>query len=246
MSKNVGSSRKKRNRNHRQPTPAQQKGGIRNLVFFTGVAAVLLFMIVIMIRPGATSESAVEFPYDELPYLGKRDSPVKIVEFGDFKCPSCKVFSQEIVPLLKKDFIDTGIATLYFINYQFIGPDSITAGAAGEAVFRQSNDAFWSFYDAVYKNQGAERDIWATPDFLVQLAKSENIPVDYERLGRDIRSGEYTKEVEADNRLAKKSGVTGTPTLFINGRMFEDTFDYEKLKAAINEAKRVAEENAGK
>lgn len=65
------------------------------------------------------------------PVLGDPNAPVTLIEFGDFKCPVCKRFEETVFPLLKKEYIDTGKVKMAFLNMQFIGPDSVTAGIAG-------------------------------------------------------------------------------------------------------------------
>lgn len=175
------------------------------------------------------------FSYAGQPGIGSPNAPVKLMEFGDFKCPACKAFHDTIYPQLKKDYIDTGKVQMFFSNYQFIGPDSITAGMAGEAIYKQNKDAFWKYYDAVYTNQKEESQIWATPEFLIDLVKKHVPGVDATKLSQDLKNKTYQKEVEADNQLAKKSGVTSVPAIFVNGKQVEDSLNYEAIKKAIDE-----------
>ncbi|WP_134703335.1 thioredoxin domain-containing protein [Ammoniphilus sp. YIM 78166] len=192
---------------------------------------------------GPKTKSALDeavFQYDQQPLLGSKDAPVRIVEFADFKCPSCRLFDQDILPLVKKDFIDTGIAQFYFINYPIVSPngDSTTAAIAGEAVYNQNPEAFWSFYDAVFANQQDEKTTWATPDTLVQIARKANLPINFDQLKKDIEDSQFAEQVKGDIAIGNRAGVRGTPTLFINGKELpiQDTFNYEAFKAAILEA----------
>nr|WP_275983729.1 thioredoxin domain-containing protein [Paenibacillus hamazuiensis] len=199
----------------------------------TGIVVVLLIVAAIAFLP---KQAPLEFAYDKYPVMGKPDAPVKIVEYGDYKCPSCKVFSQQIAPQLKKDYVDKGLVSLYFADFTIIGPDSVTAALAAHSIFHQNNEAYWQFYDAIYKNQPDEKLPWATPDYLTGLVKQLNLPIDFGKLQQDIASKTYASEIDASNALARKTGVTGTPTLFINGKKFENVFDYNALKAAIDQA----------
>ncbi|PZE20864.1 DsbA family protein [Paenibacillus xerothermodurans] len=196
------------------------------------VAAVIAALIIFSPKAAPT-----EMPYDKLPVLGNKNAPVKIVELGDYKCPTCQYFSQQVAPQLKKEYIDTGIASLHFMNLTILGPDSNTAALAGQAVYHQNNDAFWKYYDAVYKNQGDERTQWATPEFLTDLARREALPIDYDLLKQDILSKKYQSEVDEQNAFARQNQVTTTPTVFVNGKKL-DGFDYNSLKAAIEEARK--------
>ncbi|MFD1903481.1 thioredoxin domain-containing protein [Paenibacillus rhizoplanae] len=77
------------------------------------------------------------------PRMGNANAKVKIIEFADFKCPACKKKWKEANwDSLKKEFLDTGKAEIYFINYAFIDRDSILAASAGEAIAKQNNEKF--------------------------------------------------------------------------------------------------------
>lgn len=179
-------------------------------------------------------DSPVAFDYDNLPRLGKENAPVKIVEFGDFKCPACKVFSQEIVPELKKEYIDSGDVAVYFFNYTFLGTDSTRAAAAAYSVYKQNNEAFWNYYDAIYLNQGNERDEWATSEVLMKLAKDANLPIDHEKFMKELQDETYLKEIEEQNAFVSSINVTQTPTLYINGQYYAGkSLNLEALKTAI-------------
>ncbi|RAP77214.1 DsbA family protein [Paenibacillus montanisoli] len=203
-------------------------------VCFAAVAAIVLAVVF------APKPEPVEFDYRELPMLGSADAPVKIVEFGDFKCPACRYFSEQIKPQLVQDYIDKGTVALYFMNNTIIGPDSFAAAMAGQSIYHQNKNEFWKFYDAIYKNQGDERLIWATPEYLVELAKNAQLQVDYEKLKQDIENEAYADVVIAQNAKAEKL-ITATPTLFINGVKFVEFADYDKLKSQIAKAEKKAQ-----
>lgn len=97
------------------------------------------------------------FAYSTQQSLGKDDAPVKVVEFGDFKCPACRTWDVTVLPRLKEEYIDKGKVQLYFINFPFIGKDSDLGAAAGEAIYKQDQDSFWIFYDEIYQSQKKTR-----------------------------------------------------------------------------------------
>ncbi|WP_169713819.1 DsbA family protein [Paludifilum halophilum] len=241
-------SKKKSHKNSKervlQKQAEERSRRMKNLIVGTLIGLLFIVGIVALVQSFSGDRNAGEqgvdeeiFDYDQQPVAGDPDAPVKIVEFGDFKCPSCKKFEEEIYPQLKKDFIDNEKIGFYFVNNQFLGPDSITAGIAGEAVYEQDPDAFWKFYDSIYKNQGLESEAWATPDFLADLAKKDVPGIDHKKLKKDIENETYSEEVQADKGIAEKAGVTSVPTLFINGKKVpgEKTFDYDYLKQRIEE-----------
>ncbi|MWV45622.1 thioredoxin domain-containing protein [Paenibacillus sp. HJL G12] len=220
----------------------QQEKRMKRVIWITGACIVVLVVLLLVIKPNSAKG---DFDYSALPVLGNPDAPVKIVEMGDYKCPSCQYFTQAVSPELQKDYIDTGKAALYFMNYLIISPDadSMTAALAAQSVFHQNKDEFWKYYDAIYKNQGDETTEWATPDFLVNLARTENIKVDYDKLRKDIDDKTYKKEVESHNETARSLHVMSTPTLFVNGEKASEkaSMDYTELKPFIES--KLAEQN---
>ena len=182
---------------------------------------------------GEETDQTFSVEYAGQPAIGDDNAPVKLMEFGDYKCPVCKVFHDTVYPKLKKEYIDTGKVQMYFTNYQFIAEDSVTAGMAGEAVYKQSPEAFWKFYDVIYTHQQDESKNWATPDFLEQLIE-KNIPeVDAKKVREDLDNKTYLNEVMEDNKLATQLKVDSVPAVFINGKKVENALEYEAIKQMI-------------
>jgi protein-disulfide isomerase len=232
------SAAKVNNKALRQQEKLKKQKRMKLIMWLTGICFIAVIAVAIIFQPKA---KPLDVPYDELPMLGSANAPVKIVEFGDYRCPACQVFSQNIFPQLKKDYIDTGKVSFYFMDDIIISPieESVTAAIAARSVFHQNKDAFWDYYDALYKNQQSETVNWATPEFLTELAKQQGIKVDYDKLRQDIDNKTYEKEVTDHTSFAQnKANARSTPTLLINGVKFEDVFDYEKIKAAIDNAQK--------
>lgn len=171
---------------------------------------------------------------DRQPHLGDPNAPVKLIEFGDFKCPVCKNWTLTNFAKLKSDYIDKGKVEFYFINYAFIDRDSLLAAAAGEAVYQQSNTAFWTFYERLYEQQGKETDIWATPAFLKDFAKNEVSGIDLEAYNAAVDAHTYLHQVKEDFKIGGYYGVNGTPTFVVNGKVLRSNA-YEDIAAAIAE-----------
>lgn len=176
--------------------------------------------------------------YARNPFLGDPHAPVKIVEFGDYKCPACKAWMQSIFPQLKSKWIDTHQVQFFFVNDPFLGQDSTTAALAAEAVFHQKAEAFWTYSEAIYRHQKGEREVWATPEYLVQIAEQEVPGIDAPRLMNDIQKQTYAADVRADQSIADQVGVELIPALFINGKSVDDPFQMTSIQAVIEEVSR--------
>ncbi|MEX2540154.1 MAG: thioredoxin domain-containing protein [Trueperaceae bacterium] len=128
------------------------------------------------------------------------DAPATIVAFKDFKCPVCQRFEESVVPLIEQRLVEPGKAKLVFINLQFIAPDSVTAGIAGECAYQQDEQLFWEYKTIIFRTQGNERETWATPERLTQLARDYVPDLDAEAslvatLGADA---EHTRRRHSD------------------------------------------------
>lgn len=177
----------------------------------------------------------ISFAYEGQPQLGSKLAPVKIMEFADFKCPACKKFHHKILPQIKREFIDTGKAQMYFTNFQWMGPSSIIAGVIGESIYHQNNDSFWKYYDAIYTNQKKEDEDWLNPEFLFNLIE-KNIPeVNLNKILGDLDKNRYEKEVLAENALARKLNIVEVPALFVNGKKIKNPLDYNEIKNRIKD-----------
>lgn len=182
-----------------------------------------------------------DYFYEGQPSLGNQEAPVKIVEFGDFKCPHCKTWEDEVFPQLKEKYIDQGIVQFFFVNLAFIGPDSLYAAEVGEAVATQGYDLFFKYYDLVYKNQQDENTVWATEEYLFGLIE-EHIPeVNLERLRSDLEEGKYKENVTNDIDFATDIGLNSVPAVFVNGQKVNNPFDFKSIEKLIDKAKKSAE-----
>jgi protein-disulfide isomerase len=226
------SSHKDKRKNERLAEVARKKKMRMGMLIVCAVIVVAIIILAIILAN--QPKKGFPFDYSSQPTIGQASAPIKMVEFGDFKCPTCKQFATNIYPQLKKDFIDTGKVQLSFINFSFI-KGSTPAAIAAESVYHQNKAAFWPYYDAIYKNQQAEDVDWATSDYLSNLAKTEKLPVDYDLLKKDIDDKVYEKDVTADNSIASSTNTNSTPTLFVNGFAIpiDATMDYTKLKPLL-------------
>jgi len=234
--------RKALNKKLRQQQQQQKQRRMRILIWATVILFAAIVAVAFILKP---EPKPITIDYGKVPTVGSENAPVKIVEFGDFKCPACRIFSQNIYPQLKADFIDTGKASFSYLNYTIISPngDSVTAAVAAQAVYHQNKDAFWTYYKTLFDHQGDEHTVWATPDYLVQLAKQADLGIDYDKLSRDIVNNTYKDEVDKQTRLARDNGFYSTPTILINGKKLDDnaSLNYGKLKAEIEKALKAQE-----
>jgi len=163
------------------------------------------------------------------PAKGPANAPVKIVEFSDLQCPHCKEANPTIEKLLNED------PNIHFVYQNFPLPShnwAEKAAAYDDCVAKASTDAFWKFVDSVYE---AQDQITAdnSDQKLTELADKTGVK------GSDIAAcaalPETQSRVQASVNLGQSLDVTGTPTLFINGRpVGVNANSYDALKQLVD------------
>lgn len=146
------------------------------------------------------------------PSRGPKDSPVLIVEFGDLQCPACKRAQDPIEKLVAAE----PQARFIFQNFPLEMHNWAMKGALySDCVGRASSDAFWKFIAKVYETQP---DITAENADEKLTAIAEEAGLKGPEITACVAKPEAKAHVDASIALGKSVGVTGTPTLFINGR----------------------------
>jgi Na+/H+ antiporter NhaA len=177
-----------------------------------------------------TSETIVDLdtPVDsERDHIrGPDDAPVTLVEYGDFECPYCGR-AEAIVRELLSDFGDLRFVWRH-LPLSDVHPRAQAAAEAAEAAAEQG--AFWEMHDLLLDHQDALR-----PSDLVGYA--EEIGLDVDRFRNDLQRHLGAERVSQDVDSADLSGVTGTPTFFINGRRHYGAYDVDTLSAEVRLAR---------
>jgi protein-disulfide isomerase len=229
------------NKNLRWTMSKKTNNPMKLLVPITIVIVILLTAIVVFINNNNNKESGdvtltKQVPIENQPTLGDTNSPVSVVEFGDYKCPACKQWSEYIFPQLKQDYIDTGKISFTYINVLFHGDESVLGSLAGEAVWNQDPEAFWDFSKTLYQAQPENQshdEPWLTFEKVMEVARNSAPNIDLNKLEQDITKKSYEDDVLIDDKLVSEFKVELTPSIVINGTMVEDPYDYEYIKEMI-------------
>jgi protein-disulfide isomerase len=168
------------------------------------------------------------------PHVGDQQAKYIIVEFSDYRCPWCKKFQQEIYPKMKKDFIDTGKAKFYYVNFTVLGPNSAKAANAAYYIYQKYPRSFFAFHDALFKAQGDEKKNWVTNELLIEKAEQTVPHLDKEEFSSVIKSDKYKDQVSKIDNDVSKIGVKQTPTLIVNNKVVANPYDYEKIKSLMH------------
>ncbi len=150
------------------------------------------------------------------PYIGNNNAPVVMAYWLDYQCPFCKKFETETLPTLIEKYVNTGKLRVVFKDYQFLGPDSATAGLAENAVWETAPQSFEVWNKAMYEKQDNENAGWGNKDDIIALTRTiPGIDADQVSALMDQKKEAYQKELDEDIQEGTKFGVSGTPGFVI-------------------------------
>jgi len=147
-------------------------------------------------------------------FLGDESASISIVEFGDYQCPFCKRFFDQTEPQLMQEYVMSGKAKFYFLDFIIVGPDSLTLAEGAWCAEEQGK--YYQYHDYVYSNQGDENSGWGTPEKVKLFAR--DLGLDVEEFSLCLDSKKYEPRVQQLTAMAQGLGSTGTPTSFIGNK----------------------------
>jgi protein-disulfide isomerase len=155
--------------------------------------------------------------------LGPPDAAVTLVEYGDFECEFCGRAYPELKRLLKQ----VGGKVRFIFRHFPIPEDHPHAQHAAEvAEAAAAQGKFWEMHDLLYEHQSA-----LTDEDLLRYARQ--LGLDMARIQRELAAHTYAPVVRQDFMGGVRSGVSGTPRFFINGRRHEEPGDVTTLATAL-------------
>lgn len=173
----------------------------------------------------------VEIPTLSSPSLGPVDAPVTLVEFSDFQCPYCA----RLAPVVKRIADEyPGQVRVVFRQFPLRNIHTHAQKAAEASLCAFDQGRFWEMHDALFadvKKLG--------PTDLTARAKKLNL--DLEAFNQCLESGKYAATVQQDLEDGMVAGVSGTPAVFVNGRVLKGSKPYESIKKMIEEELQRAE-----
>jgi Na+/H+ antiporter NhaA len=166
----------------------------------------------------------VDFERDHV--RGPVDAPVTVVEYGDFECPYCGQ-AEPVVRELLREHGDVAYVWRH-LPLNDVHPQAQQAAEAAEAAAEQG--AFWEMHDLLLEHQDAL-------GFDDLVGHAERLGLDVERFEEDLRKREGARRVAEDVDSADLSGVSGTPTFFVNALRHYGAYDIATLSAAVKAAR---------
>lgn len=160
--------------------------------------------------------------------LGNPDASVKIVEYTDLECPYCRRYSKRVLPKIVDNYVRNG--KVYYTVRHFplpkrIHPNALLGAIASECAANQGK--FWKFKTLAMKNRRYQSE-----DLFLALAEAINVP-DIEQFKDCLTKRSEEKTVRQEAKIGERRGVSGTPTVFINGAKVTGARPYSRYRTLI-------------
>ncbi|HEU4744221.1 MAG TPA: thioredoxin domain-containing protein [Anaerolineales bacterium] len=239
MSQKVSKRQERREKMQRQ----QQRQRLITIgLIMLGAALVVFAVIWPQLRPVGeiVTVTPAALPDADGLSLGDPNAPVTIDVFEDFQCPACQRFTENTEPLIIQNLVASGQARYVFHNYPFL--DGNGAGSTGEsdqaanaAMCANEQDKFWEMHSILYANWNGENQGAFSSRRLQAMA--ESLELDLDAFNSCFNSNKYEAEIQADFDLGGQMGVSGTPTVFVNGQRVGEPRQvpsYQEIADAVN------------
>lgn len=233
---------KKSRKTKRSAQPAAKKK--QNRTIFWVAIGLGLALILILAGIGYMSSQKNSATADHIPAIdqeigqpvdrtniGDPNAPVLVETYEDFLCPHCADFTFELGPVLM-DLVKEGKVRWEY-KYRVIGgADSYSANLAAECAADQGK--FWPYHEELFRRVSEQGQIAVFPKNLKQLAA--DLGLDQDQFNQCFDSKQHLKEIQKIDQLAAARGVNGTPTIFINGQVYNGPRTPDAFRAAIEAA----------
>lgn len=191
--------------------------------------------------PGGTGAAAAvdmkNIKTDGDPSIGSANAPVTVAFWSDFQCPFCKQFEVTTLPSIVKNYADTGKVRIVFMDFSFLGPDSVADGEFARAVWKLYPDKYFAWRSAIYTAQPAENSLNAADNLAWLKETTATVSgIDASKVAADAAANKsaYDATMDADKAEGTKAGVNATPSFVIGTRLIAGAYPYATFQSALD------------
>ncbi len=170
------------------------------------------------------------------PFIGQASAPVTIAEWSDYQCTYCKRFELETLPQIVQNYVNTGKVKIVYLDFAFLGNDSIAGALYGRAVWKLYPSLYFAWREAMYNAQDEEGDKGFGNAASIDKLDATIAGIDAAKVAADVKANAnvYQAAMDADKIEAGKVGVNATPSFVIGTQMIAGAVPYATLQTAID------------
>jgi protein-disulfide isomerase len=162
---------------------------------------------------------------------GAATAPVEITEYADYQCPFCQTFATLQMPTIEERLIKTGRLRWRYRDFP-LQQHPFARLAAHSAACAEEQGKYWEQHERIYEGQSE----WAgARDAAGAFRKyAQGVGLDMGRYDACMQSGKYAGRIQADYNSGVAAGVSSTPTLLVNGRLYRGRFDSDAVAKLVD------------
>mgnify|MGYP001456120090 CR=1 FL=1 len=175
--------------------------------------------------------SALSTQADEIKRIlvGNKSAKISIIAFESLTCSHCANFHKDVYPLLKKEYLDTGLAKIEFRHF----PLDIAAFNASK-IAQCNEQQSLEILESLYTNQKdwiRGKTVAELNDNLKKFINNKGYKIDFEKCINDKEIEDFVLNDRVEG--AKNFKVNSTPTIIINNKKFGKSLNYKNLKKTL-------------
>lgn len=164
--------------------------------------------------------------------FGNKDAKVVLVEYGDYQCPGCAAAA----PIIKDATEKYGDKVLLIFRNKLIPGHANSRAAASFAEAAGLQGKYWEMHDKLYANQTAWNTLSSADRTTYFLGLTKDLGLDQAKINSDVASDAIAKKIDFDEALANKRGVTGTPSIYLNGTIVDQRYKDNAITTNSNDS----------
>jgi protein-disulfide isomerase len=232
-------SRKEEMRQKRRRAQLRQR-----MILFLIIGGVALILLALIIGPSIrdavapvgeiTQITPVPRPMAEGRNMGDPNAPILMEVYSDFQCSACNIFAQQVEPAVVEQYVETSQVYIVYRHYPILDRGTNESRqSANASMCAAEQDRFWDYHDMLFANVRGVNAGSFTDRRLNAFA--EALGMDTAAFSACLRENRYQNVITEDVTMAQQLGLTGTPSVFVNGTQIAPGFvpTFEALEEAF-------------
>lgn len=186
--------------------------------------------------PAATAVNIKNVKTAGDPFIGQPNAPVTIAFWSDYQCPFCKRFETESLPQIIQNYVNTGKVKIVFMDFPFLGNDSISGALYGRSIWKLYPDKYFTWREAMTAAQDQEGDQGFGNPATIDKLDATITGIDAAKVTADVKANTtaYMAAINADKAEAGKAGINATPGFVIGTQSIMGAYPYANFQSAID------------
>jgi protein-disulfide isomerase len=185
-----------------------------------------------VVPAGDSAAPATADPLLEARTKGSPEAPITILEIADFQCPACRVFWEETLPLLQREYVEPGKVRMVFVNLPLVQIHRNAAAAHEFAMCAAAQGRFWPVHDMLFDQQS----VWAALDdpsaYFFSVASATGLDAD--SVDACVTDGRMRSLIMQEAEGVVRAGVQSTPSFVIEGGLLAGAVPIEGWRPILD------------